>query len=285
MADLIHGNTQMGPTKMDIITALVQKELKFKAKLAPYFTDVSRFAVKGAKTISFPKLGSFTVTERPSGTAGDASVINATSDILALDIPAYIAYIIDSNDAIQTTLEFESEAAKRAGSAHARYLDEKLIAKLIADAGFDSGIAGNITQDAILDMREFIVGNEGMLDESVLIIPPDQEKAMLKIDAFTRADMYGSSNVPAGVIGRVYGIPVLMHNAMTAGQAILAEKSAMCYGFQLAPTSSEQPANQYGSQAKRVAVDQLFGVKGLQIDQAGKYAPVAGKSGLIAKLI
>jgi len=285
MADLIHGNAQLSATKMDIITALVQKELKFKAQLAPYFTDVSKFAVKGAKTIAFPKLGSFTVTERASGVAGDASVINATTDSLALNIPAYIAYIIDSNDSAQTTLEFESEAAKRAGAAHARYLDTKLIAELVAGAGFNSAAAGNITIADILDMREFIKGNEGMLEETVLVIGPDQEKAMLQIAEFTRQDIYGSSNVPAGVIGRVYGVPVLVHNAMTAGQAIMAEKSALCYGFQLAPNTSEQMANQYGSQAKRVAVDQLFGVKALQIDQSGLYAPAAGKSGLIAKLV
>lgn len=285
MADLIHGNTQLGPTKMDVITALVQKELKFKAKLAPFFTDVSKFAVKGAKTISFPKLGSFTVTERASGVAGDASLINATTDTLALNIPAYIAYIIDSNDSVQSTLEFESEAAKRAGSAHARYLDQKIITELVSAAGFNAAAAGNIAIADILDMREFLVGNEAEVENTVLVIGPDQEKAMLQIAEFTRQDIYGSSNVPAGVIGKVYGIQVLVHNAMTAGQAIMAEKSALCYGFQLAPNASEQMANQYGSQAKRVAIDQLFGVKGVQIDQSGLYAPAAGKSGLIAKLV
>jgi len=286
MADLIHGNTQMGATKMDIITALVQRELKFAAKLANYFTDVSRFAVKGAKSISFPKLGSFTVTERASGTAGDASVITSTSDQLLLNIPAYIAYIVDSNDAQQSVIEWEAECAKRAGAAHARYLDSKLITELVAAAGFvnTTGADVDISKTSILNMREFIRSNEGDLDQSVLLVGTDGEKTMLGIDEFTRADIYGSSNVPAGMIGRVYGMPVLMHNAMPAKQAIVATKDSLAFGFQLGPNASEQGANQYGSAAKRVAVDQLFGVKALQIDQYSKTAPIAGKSGLIAKL-
>ena len=59
MADVAIGNTQVGATKMDVIAAMVQKELKFKAVLSRYFEDVSAFAIKGAKSITFPKLSSF----------------------------------------------------------------------------------------------------------------------------------------------------------------------------------------------------------------------------------
>jgi hypothetical protein len=284
MSDLIHGNTQIGATKQDVISAIVQKELKFKAQLAPYFTDVSRFAVKGMKSIAFPKLGSFTVALRATGAAGDASVVTSTVDTMLLDHNAYIAYIVDPADAIQSTIEWEMELAKRAGAAHGRYFDTQLISVLEGAAGLVAGTLGTITEDNILNMREFVKGNEGALDESVLLIGPDLEKQMLKIDRFTRYDAYASSNIPSGVIGKVHGLPVVIHNGMTTGQAVVAAKEAVAYGFQLGPNSSEQPANQYGSTAKRVAVDQLFGQKALQIDTAAKYAPIAGKSALIAKL-
>ena len=45
----VTGNTQLGATKQELIAALVQKELKFQAKLVGTVTDVSPFAVKGSK--------------------------------------------------------------------------------------------------------------------------------------------------------------------------------------------------------------------------------------------
>jgi hypothetical protein len=284
MADLIHGNTQVGSTKQDIISAVVQKELKFAAMLAPYFYDVSQFAVKGMKSITFPKLGSFTAVNRASGAAGDATVVVATGDKMDLDQTPYISYIIDPNDAIQSTVMWEMELAKRAGAAQARFFDAYLLSSLIGGAGLVAGVLGTITEDDILDMREFVSGNEGQLSESVLLIGPDLEKQMLKIDRFTRAQDYGTGNIASGVIGRVHGLPVVVYNGMTTGQAIVANKYGLAYGFQLGPQTSEQPANQYGATAKRVAVDQLFGAKALQIDAATKYAPIATKSPLIAKL-
>lgn len=282
MADTIHSNTELGATKQDVISALVQKELKFKAKLAPYFTDVSRFAVKGMKSISFPKLSSFVVQERASGTAGNATTLTAVNDTLNLNIPAYIAYIFDPNDVVQSTVEWQAEAAKRAGGAHGRYVDTKLITEALAVAGFSAlGASGPITRDAILDMREFVLKNEGILEDMILCVDVSQESNMLKIDEFTRADMYGSSNIPAGQIGRVFGMPVIVHNGLPAEQAFVAEKSALAYGFQLGANTSEQPANEYGSQAIRTAIDQLFGVKGMQINQG---TAAVGKSALISKL-
>ena len=135
MADLITGNTQLTATKNDVITALVQKELKFQSKLLPYVLDVSMFAVKGAKSISFPKFSSFTVVNRTSGAQGDASQLTGTADQMTLDFRAYIAYIIDSTDEVQSSVEVQSLFAQRAAGAHARYVDSQLIAAAVAAAG------------------------------------------------------------------------------------------------------------------------------------------------------
>ena len=73
MADVITGNTQVGPTKQDLVAAIVQKELAFQAKLVPTISNWSALAVKGAKSINIPRAASFTVTNRASGAAGDAA--------------------------------------------------------------------------------------------------------------------------------------------------------------------------------------------------------------------
>lgn len=280
MADLITGNTQLTATKNDVITALVQKELKFQSKLLPYVLDVSMFAVKGAKSISFPKFSSFTVVNRTSGAQGDASQLTATADQMTLDFRAYIAYIVDSTDEVQSSVEVQSLYAQRAAGAHARFVDSQLIASAVAAAGLDVG-AAPITRDFILDMREFIASNDGNLAQTVLVVPPDQETEMLKITEFTQAQVYGGAVIPSGVIGSVYGIPVVIHNGMSAGSALMFDKDGLSVGFQLGPNMSEQGANEFGSQAKRVAIDQLFGVKALQLGEKGL---LATQSPLIAKM-
>jgi hypothetical protein len=277
MADVITGNTQLGVTKADILTALVQRELKFNAMLLPWITDVSAFAIKGAKSISFPKFDSFVVATRASAAAGDASVITATQDKLDLNINAYIAYIVDQMDAVQSTVDVDSLFAARAGAAHARYVDTQIIAALETAAGFDLGTAP-LTKDLVIAMRQKLKENEANMNDLALLVSPAQESEMLKIAEFTRADAYGSSNIPNGVIGKVYGVPVLVHTGMTSTSSIMFEKSAMAAGFQSGPNYSEQGANQYGALSKRVAIDQLFGLKAMQ---TGLLGAAAGKSPLI----
>lgn len=281
MADLITGNTQLGPTKQDVIAAVVQRELAFAAKLMPYVTDVSVFAAKGAKSISFPKLTSFSVVNRASGVQGDASVLTSAVDTIQLSFNAYVAWIIDSMDETQSTIEAQVAFAQRAASALGRYVDTQILACAAADAGLDVG-AAPITRDLILDMREYVLGTgQANMDQLVLVVGVDQEKEMLKISEFSQAQVYGGAVIPSGVIGKVYGMPVLVHSGVAAGHAHLWEKGGIAVGFQKSPAMSVQPANEFGVGAMRSAMDQLFGVDSLQ--QAVNGA-AAGKSPLIAYL-
>lgn len=279
MADLIHGNTQTSATKQDLIANLVQRELKFQAKLSPFFMDVSQYCGKGAKTISFPKLSSLTAVDRASGTAGDASVITSTVDQLVLDKAPYIAWIVDPQDAVESVLDWELALAQRAAGAHGRFVDEAIITEL-ETVGVATTTAGAISQAVILEMRKAYLKNFGLMSEATLMISPDEEAVLLAINEFIRADAYGSSNIPDGVIGKIYGLQTIVHNGLAAGQYFVAGKSGLAYGFQQMPMMSEQGANEYGAAAKRVAIDQKFGVKGLEIAQAGV---AAGKSALVIK--
>ena len=274
MADLIHGNTQTGATKQDLIAAAVQKELAFQAMLLSLVTDVSKFAVKGAKSISFPKLSNFTATNRSSGAAGDASVVVSSVDKLDLDQSPYLAWIVDSNDEIQSTLEWQLELAIKAANAQGRFVDTHIISKLEAH-GDAITATGDITRDIVLDMRGQLISQYADKNALALVVSVDQEKAMLKIDEFTRAEVYGSAVIPSGMIGKVYGVPVYVHNGLAASTYYMFEKSGLAVGFQKAPSMSEQSANEYGTGAKRTAMDQLFGAKGMQLN--------AGVSALIVK--
>jgi len=280
MPDQIIAGAQTAATKMDLIVQMAQKELVAKALFSSYFTDVSNFAQKGMKTISFPKLSSFTVGERSSGGTLDAQAITSTVDTLDLNIPAYIKWIIDPNDAIQSTLDWELETVARASGAHGRYFDLKVKAMVEAEAA-EVAATGAISRDKILEMKEYLKKNEADMNACTLFVAPDQETALLKIEEFSRLDVYGQPVTQTGVIGRVFGIPVVVHNLLEDGEFFMAEKGAIAYGFQKAPAYGEQDNIDTGVGSKKRALDALYGVKGMQIGQ-GKVAPPT-KSGLMIK--
>ncbi len=279
MADAVQ---TLGNSKNDMIVALVQKELIAKAKFAPLVSDLSAYAVKGTKSISVPKLSSFTVNNRALGASEDATALVDGVDTLNLDQNAYIAWIEDHREIYQSTIAYRIEASKRAASAHAKFVDERLLVTARLVSGLDLGTGLDITNDDILDLRAFILKNDGELDKCSLWIAVDQETAMLKIDAFTRQDIYGqNANIRLGQIGMVYGMPVIMSNVCADGEAFIVEKDGLGIAFAEGMQMSEQAANEYGAMSKRVAVDQMFGTAGLQLGEKGLGATL---SPLVAKL-
>lgn len=261
-------------TKNDLIVALVQKELQFSAMLGSLVTDVSSFAQKGMKTIAFPKLSSFTVANRAFGIAGTTSVITDTTDTLALTESAYVSWLIDTKSALQSSINWEMETAKRAGSAHGRYVDAKIVAALNS-AGTPVGVAGNITKAIVIELKKKLKQANADMNACVLVISAAQEAAILSIDEFTRWDMYNTPVIMTGAIGRLFGLPVVVSNALADGEYFAFEKSGIAIGYQASPSYGEQTALEYGVGSMLRAVDQLFGVCGLQL--------TAGISPLIIK--
>lgn len=279
MADAIQ---TLPNSKNDLIVSLVQKELIEKAMLATTVRDLSGFATKGTKSISVPKLSSFTVTNRAFGAAADAQALVDAVDTISLNFNAYIAFLEDHRDVYQSTIEYRMEAAQRAARAHAKYVDQQIIAGLELVAGTNLAAVADITKSDILEMRQTIVSFNGDLSKSTLVVAPDQESAMLAIDDFVRADAYGTSNIASGVIGRVYGVPVMVSNLVKAGQALMYDLDGFGLAFQEGVQMSEQKANEYGANSVRVAIDQIFGVGGLELGEQGVGATL---SPLVVKLI
>lgn len=272
-------------TKAELIVSFVQRELKSKVTLLPTVTDVSRFAVKGAKSISFPKLTSYSIVDRTFGVAGDATALTDSIDKLDLEWNAYCAAIIDSSDEVQSSIEFKMESLTRMAAAHGRYVDSKISAVLAGSyADAINAAAANVTEGNIIDLRTALIKNEVDVNSMFLAISPDQEAAILKIANFVRADSYGVSNIPNGVVGRLFGFNVVINTQLVAYSCYAYSPEAIVLGFQKAPAMSEQPANEYGANGVRIAMDQLFGIKAIHtaegVDLVG--TPVAsGKSGLI----
>lgn len=283
MADVVAGNTELGATKQDLIAQLVQRELAFNAKLVPFVTDVSAFAVPGAKSIAFPKLTGFTVVNRTEAAAGDASALTATVDQMTLDFNAYVAYIIDAMTKKQSNIKAELEYAKRAAAAHGRYVDSQLITKVAAAAASFQNVGAdvNVTYANLLAMYQAYLEADGMVDQAAWWISPSQNSAILNLSQFQSNQAYGEMTIRDGVVKQILGIPTILHNGLAAKQLFLVGKEGMAIGFQSAPAMDEQKANEFGVGATRVAVDQLFGIKAMQ---TGLKGAAAGKSPLILGL-
>lgn len=276
MADAIIGSTQIDPTKAAAISEKVQRELKAAAKLAGTVMDISGFAQPGLKSISFPKLSNFTVGNRTSGAKADAQVITSTVDTLNLNQNAYLAWIIDGMDALQSTVKWQAELAVKAARAHARYVDTKIIAEL-ATVAQQTATAGSLTKAVVIELRKNMVDNFVDPEECFLVCSSEEYAKLLAIDEFVSAEKYGISNLPRGVVGKIFGLNVIEHSNLTSG-FYCYHPEAIALGFQAAPKMASQPANEYGTSSERVAMDQLFGVKGMLIAENGA---ATGKSALV----
>lgn len=283
MADAYMGNTEIGVTKATLISNLVQKELAFNAVLRSTVTDVSGFARPGLKTISFPKLTSFSVTNRSEGVLGETSALTATLDSLNLDFNAYVSWGIDAFTAQQTSIDAQMEAIKFAAVAQSRYVDTQIITKLAAiAAGFiNVGADVNVTYANLLSMRQEILKADGNIGQTVILASPAQEAVIMGLSEFKDASVFGQAVIPRGVVGQILGMPVIVHNGLADKQLFMYEKSALAIGFQKEASYGEESYLQLGVGAKRCAIDQYFGVAGMQLALKGA---AAGKSPLVRGL-
>lgn len=273
-------------TKQDLIAALVQRELLESASLASFLTNYSNLAVKGAKSISIPKLSSFTVQDRAFGAAAsENAALTDSVDVINLDKNKIILFGYDAADEIQSTIDYKIEAVTRAARAHGRQVNSDILTTWTSVAGLsvNGAVAADITINAILDMREFLMENFADMSRAALVLGADQEKAMLKLPEFSRYDYRGNGASPIvnGMIGSVYGLPVVINQQVGAQQAFMVETSGSGLAFQRSPAVAEDTNLSYGTGGMQVAVDQLYGVGGLQL---GEGSAAVGKSPLIAKL-
>lgn len=283
MPDIITGSTEIGGTKQALIAAMVQKELAFRAKLTPFFTDLSAFANPGALSIAVPKLSSFTVIDRAEGAYGDSSALSSSNDVLTLDQNLFVSWIIDATTAIQSNISAELEFARRAAAAQARAVDTLIIGELrsACSSFLNVGTDVDVTYANVLSMVRYLEERDASMEDTVWLVSPQQKAAIFNLAEFKNQYQFGQATLPSGVIGTILGSPVVMHSGLAGKEVFLAEKSGLAYAFQKNATYGEQAELSYGVGAKKAAIDQIFGVRGMQLAQRGA---AAGKSPLIVGL-
>lgn len=272
-------------TKNDLIISLVQRELEAAMKVLPFLTNLSGFASKGVKQIEVPRLSSFTAANRAFGAAFLESTLTDATDALALDQNTGVLWIEDKADEIQSSIEFRMEASKRAASSIGRFISGEVYTGIDGAAGLsiNGGVPADVTKDNMLELREYVLCNEGNMDDMVYLVSCDQESVLLNISDFIRADSYGAQEtaLASGVIGKLYGVPVMIDNLIKTQQVYCIEKSGYAYASQRDTNMQEEDDIQFGTNAKKVVVDHLWGHAPMQVGEKGAGA---GNSPLIAAL-
>ena len=129
------------------------------------------------------------------------------------------SFMIEDIVNIQAHTNLRQEYTRETGLALARDIDYRVMAERAAIIGADAtshivstvplAKADILAAIEILDRRR--VPKEGR----VFIITPAHYSSLLNIDEFINADYVSSTPVETGMIGRVYGIPVVVDNNIT----------------------------------------------------------------------
>lgn len=270
-------------TKMEVIGAMVQRELSTGVSVLPYIMDHSNLTVKGADSVSIPKLSSFTVQQRTLGqkVAENAPLTDGVDNI-PLDQHPIVYWGYDSHDEKQSTINYMEASIKRASSAHLRNINSLIYAGMTAAAGLSLG-GGNMDLTKILDGREYLLGNEADPTRMAILVGADQERSIIEIPQFSEYQYRGDGTAPVvnGVIGKVYSIPVVLLTDIPAGEAYMLDKEG--YGFAIQNEAAVGMADDlaYGTGGKELAADMDWGHGVLQEGQKGA---AAGTSPFLVKL-
>lgn len=257
------GNTDLTATKNALIVALVQRELITRAVVMPSIMDASAYAVKGTKSISVPRAGSFTVEDR--ATTAQATLANVTYavDTIVLDQMSTVSYLVDPQDEIESSVNVQADLAARAARAHAKNFDALVIAGLEADSTATT-TAGAISKAIFLEMRQLLLTAEADPGQLSFLCGPDSEAVLLGISEFVEADKYGSAVIPSGVLGRLYGVEVRLSTAVAANRFYMYDKEGYGFAIQQQLQIGERPAPEYGSTAVLKCMDIKWGHDKLQ---------------------
>jgi len=272
MPDVIFGKTEVDAVSQELILgSMVQEQLIQAAILLP--TVNNYVAPLGVDKLKIPRAGGFTVGDKAENTSVDAQTITYATDDLNLDKHKVIQVLVEKYAMKQSSVALLSDIAARAGKALGLQLDTDIIAALVQASASapDHRIAfagASMAQVDILEAKRLLTVQNVNTKECYLGINPTEEKAMLAIADFVRADAYGNAQgLQAGVLGMLYGFKVIVHNGFTAGNAVVWHPSHVAAAIQ-ANVEYEQDKD-LPNLSERLSWDMIYGVKLLDSGKRG----------------
>lgn len=266
--------TEVGTTRQDLVSAIVQETLKAKSVMIPTVSDYSSMLAPGAKSLYIPRRGQFTAADKAEDTDLTAQAFTFTQDQLTLSHKAVLSEV-ELIAELQSAVNVEAEVIKESAAELAKVMDDLIIAQLkLASTSSPDHIldyantpTDTLTVADIANARMLLTKQNVPMDNRFMVVSPDQEAAVMQLSGFVnQAYAYGSADpIQNGVIGKIFGFSVIVHPSLAAADALFYHKMAVGFGVQLAP-SFESMMNLPGVKRQYL----LHTVAGAKVLQAGK---------------
>lgn len=284
MSDVDMGVTETSATGQDLVAAIVQQQLIAKAQFMFCIRDESARAVKGAKSVSFPRTGNLDPVAKTENTATESQALTFAVDQLSLNQHVQTLARLEDIADVQSIVDVPGEILTRAAAGMAKKFDTAIYAALKAGASASTpdhiinhyGTSGTITIAKILEARKLLNREDVPMDDRFMAISPEQEAELLALANFVNADQYGSSVVLVnGELGRVLGFRVIMSTTVEDDVSLYWHRSALAFARQIDPKWETQRAD-LELLADAYSLSSLYGVKVLD---SGKRNVTANATG------
>lgn len=177
------------------------------------------FMGRAGDTIRMPRISRLGV--RPKGLKQPVYYQSVTEQDWSMLVQRYMESSIMIEDVveIQSHTNLRSEYTKEISRALARDIDYRLLAERAAIIGADS--TSHITSTTPLSSAEILAAIETLekrrvpVSECTFVFSPSHRASLLAIDKFTSRDYVDGKPVQTGVIGDLYGVPVVVSNNIT----------------------------------------------------------------------
>ncbi len=268
MADM--GVTETSATAVDVISAMVQKQLIAESVISATILDETARVAPGAKSVAFPKTGDLDPAVKAENTGTTAQVLTLDKDTLLLDKHYHTLVVLEDNADVQSVVNIQEEIVNRAFKGMSKQIDTAIYNVLKAGASTSNpdhtlaGFAANATLSLtmILEARKLLNIQNVPMGDRYLLISPYQEAEMLAISDFISAEKYGSNDILLnGQIGRVYGFKVLMTTVCEDNVAIWYHNTAAAWARQIAPKWEKD--RDLDKLADKYSLSYSYGVKAL----------------------
>lgn len=230
--------------QLEAIRSIIQENYYKMARLGPTIMNQSEAVQPGSLSVDFPIISKAAMGDKTLGTALSDSAFTLTADRL----------LLNKNKAIYTTVEDRSElqSVPNLGSSIVREFAKAWVEQLESDVWteialtstaapdhlipLDDGTADQLTQAQLLEARKLLNDQNLPTEERFIALSPKQEKAILSIADFVRADSYGSAGgLINGEVGRIYGCAVVVSNTVPADEAAMYHREHCAWAIQQAP--------------------------------------------------
>jgi len=270
MADALFGSTESTAVSNAKIATLVQSYLVQQAKLLPLITDYSGLVSEGDKSLSLPRSGGFTVGDKAENTAVDSQIVTYAADTIPLTDHKVVQFLVEKFAKRQAAPAVLSDMLMKAGKDMALAVDALIAAQLLGGPStatpdhvidFNDGTNNDLELADVLNIRALLQAQNIDINECYMGIHPAKEKEMLAIDNFIDSSKYGSSEaIQNGVIGKIYGLKVVVSNSFEADSVIGWHPSAVGFAFAQGIVIDEQ--KDLANLATRYSLDFIAGALG-----------------------